>query len=40
MGLKLVPIQNILELKSLGYFKDMDSVLEIGSQELDLKKMI
>ena len=38
MGLGLAPIQNILELKSLGYFKDMNSVLEMGSQELHLKK--
>ena len=38
MGLGVAPIQNILELKNLGYFKNMESVLEIGSQELHMKK--
>ena len=37
MGLGVASIQNILELKNLGYFKDLNSVMEIGSQEIHLK---
>ena len=36
MGLGVSNIQNILELKNLGYLKDSDSIMEIGSQELHL----
>ena len=37
MGIGIAPIQNILELNNLGYFKNKNCVLEIGSQELHLK---
>jgi len=29
MGLGVASIQNILELKNLGYFKDVNSVMEL-----------
>ena len=38
MGLGLAAVQNTLELHNLGYFKNSNSVIEIGSQELHLKK--
>ena len=38
MGLGMAAIQNTLELYNLGYLKDSKSVMEIGSQELHLKK--
>ena len=38
MGLGIAAVQNTLELHNLGYFKNSKSVLEIGSQELQLKK--
>ena len=38
MGLGIGSIQNILELYKFGYFKNSSSVIEIGSQELHLKK--
>ena len=37
MGIGIASIQNILELNELGYFKNKDCILEIGSQELHLK---
>ena len=37
MGIGIAAIQNILELNNLGYFKNKNFVLEIGSQELHLK---
>ena len=45
MGIGISSIQNLLELHNLGYLKDFNSVLEIGSQELhiqheDLKEMV
>tara|TARA_B100000700_G_C14872554_1_gene774106 strand:+ start:87 stop:1028 length:942 start_codon:yes stop_codon:yes gene_type:complete len=39
MGLSLANIQNILELKNLGYFKNSNSVIEIGSQELHINML-
>ena len=44
MGLGIGAVQNILELNNLGYFKNSNSTIEIGSQELhvnfvDLKKL-
>ena len=44
MGLGLSSIQNFLELKNLGYLKESNSIIEIGSQELhvnvlDLKEI-
>ena len=38
MGLAIAAVQNTLELYNLGYFKKAESVMEIGSQELHLKK--
>jgi hypothetical protein len=38
MGLGLAAVQNTLELHNLGHLKNSKSVLEIGSQELHLKK--
>jgi hypothetical protein len=38
MGLAMATVQNTLELYNLGYFKKAESVMEIGSQELHLKK--
>ena len=38
MGLGLTAVQNTLELYKLGYLKNSNSVIEIGSQELHLKK--
>lgn len=40
MGLGPATVQVTLELHNLGYFKKSSSVIEIGSQELHLKKMI
>ena len=44
MGLGIGAVQNILELNNLGYFKNSNSTIEIGSQQLhlnfvDLKKL-
>jgi len=38
MGISIAAVQNTLELHHLGYFKNSSNVLEIGSQELHLKK--
>ena len=38
MGLVLTSVQNLLELRDLGFFKNSNSVCEMGSQELMLKK--
>jgi len=38
MGLGIAAVQNTLELHNLGYLKNSKSVIEIGSQELHLKK--
>jgi hypothetical protein len=38
VGLGIASVQNILELHNLGYLKNSNSVIEIGSQELHLKK--
>jgi len=38
MGINTAAIQNTLELYNLGYLKDSKNVLEIGSQELHVKK--
>ena len=38
MGLNIAAIQNTLELYNLGHLKNSKNVLEIGSQELHLKK--
>ena len=38
MGIGIAAIQNTLELYNLGYLKDSKNVLEIGAQELHLKK--
>jgi len=38
MGLGIAAVQNTLELHNLGHLKNSKSVLEIGSQELHLKK--
>ena len=40
MGLAVTSVQNLLELRDLGFFKNSNSVCEMGSQELMLKKMI
>ena len=38
MGISIAAVQNTLELHNLGYFKNSKKVIEIGSQELHLKK--
>ena len=38
MGLGIAAVQNTLELYNLGYLKNSKSIIEIGSQELHLKK--
>ena len=38
MGIGIASVQNLLELHNLGFFKDKKKVIEIGSQELHLKK--
>ena len=38
MGLGIASVQNILELYNLGYLKNSKSIIEMGSQELHLKK--
>ena len=38
MGLGIAVIQNIVEMYSLGYFKNSKSILEIGSQQLSCTK--
>ena len=38
MGLAIAAVQNTLELYNLGYLKNSKSIIEIGSQELHLKK--
>tara|TARA_B100001971_G_C18197298_1_gene542298 strand:+ start:234 stop:1145 length:912 start_codon:yes stop_codon:yes gene_type:complete len=38
MGLTIGPIQNLLELHNLGYLKNFNSVCDIGSEELHIKK--
>ena len=34
MGIGISSIQNLLELYDLGYLKEANSILEIGSQEV------
>ena len=36
MGLGIGAVQNILELNNLGYFKNSNNTIEIGSQNLHL----
>ena len=38
MGLGIATIQNTLELHNLGYLKNCKSIIEMGSQELHIKK--
>jgi len=38
MGLGMSSLQNLLELNNLGYFKNSKSIIEMGSQELHIKK--
>ena len=38
MGLGIAAVQNTLELHNLGHLKNFKSIIEIGSQELHLKK--
>ena len=38
MGLGLSAIQNFIELYNLGYLKNSNSILDIGSQELHCTK--
>ena len=38
MGLNYETIQNLIELKKLGHFKNFQKVIEFGTQELHLKK--
>ena len=45
MGLGIAVIQNLLELKKLGFLKNINNVIELGSQELylqasDLKELV
>ena len=38
MGLGIGAIQNYLELSQQGLFKDINNVIEMGSQELHIKQ--